>query len=189
MRQSVWPSIRLPNVLLSIAAVVSIAACGQGSAATVSPSPAAATNDARAQAYIALIHAYWSDIRAADTAPDGSDIDARVCLGEVSPTSPSDVKVVDPSLCRTYAMATLAANEKFLIDLNATATPTKFAADDGVFRTQIPQAITHLKALIIACSGASRSAVVDAMFAYASDMIPDVTDALDHVDPNVAHET
>jgi len=175
---------RLP---VAVGAVLLVAAaCGSSSLvaqkAATSPTPDAAT-----RAYVSLIRAYWNALHVADTTADGSDADAGPCLGESSPTSPSDLKVVLPQACRTYAVATLAAHEKFFAALDTVPTPPSFAADDTVFRRDIPKAITDMTTLIAACGGSSRQAIVDAMRAYAELMIPEVTDALDHVDPSVRH--
>ncbi|MEA2643993.1 MAG: hypothetical protein QOG08_1019, partial [Chloroflexota bacterium] len=86
---------------------VTLTACGQAqqqqrtSAHTSATSP---TPDPATKAYVAVIRTYWSDLHVADDARDGSDLDAKACLGEVSPTSPGDVKVVDPKICRAYAV-------------------------------------------------------------------------------------
>jgi hypothetical protein len=145
------------------------------------------TPDGVTQAYVGLIRVYWADLHVADDAADGSDIDAKACLGEVSPASPGDVRVVEPQICRSYAIASVAANENFMTQLDTLQAPVRFAADDQVFRTHIPKAISDLKTLIAACDGPNRQAVIDAMWAYAHEMIPDVTNALDDVDPSVTH--
>jgi len=168
------------TVLLLVTACVSTSISTHRSATSTTP-------DQITQAYVALIRAYWADLHVADDAPDGSDVDAKACLGEISPTSPSDLQVVEPEICRAYAAATLAADEKFLAKLEAVQAPGKFAADDRVFRTVIPIAISDLETLVAACSGPNRQAIVDAMRAYANVMIPDVTNALDDVDPSITH--
>ena len=162
------------------------------SGVATSPSPggspaASPTPDQITQAYVALIRAYWADLHVADTAPDGSDVDAKACLGEISPTSQSDVQVVEPKICRAYAVATLAASDRFLAKLVQIQAPATFAVDDRIFRTHVPKAISDIKALIAACATPNRQAVIDAMWAYAHEMIPAVTDALDNVDPSVTH--
>ncbi len=50
-----------------------------------------------------------------------------------------------------------------------------------------PDVIFEPQTLIAACDGPNRQAIIDTMWAYAGDMIPDVTNALDDVDPSVAH--
>jgi hypothetical protein len=174
--------------LLSAAAAVLVLATACGSSPASSPRSAASpTPDEATLAYVALIRAYWADLHVADVTSDGSDVDAKACLGEVSPTSPSDVHVLEPVICRPYALATLAANEKFLAKLDTVHAPAKFAADDRVFRMDVPKAISDLNTLIAACAGPNRQAIIDDMWAYARDMIPDMTNALDNVDPSVTH--
>ena len=138
-------------------------------------------------AYVALIRAYWADLHVADVATDGSDVDAKACLGEAAPTSSSEVTVVQPEVCRVYSVTTMAANEKFMTQLDTLKAPARFAANDQVFRMHIPKAISDLTRLVAACDGPNRQAVIDAMWAYADEMIPDVTNALDDVDPSVTH--
>jgi len=161
-------------------------ACGSSSTSN-QRSSASPTPDQITQAYVASIRAYWAGLHVADDAADGSDVDAKACLGEISPTSPSDLRVVEPEICRAYAVATLAAHEKFLAKLEAIQAPAKFSTDDRVFRTHVPMAISDLETLVAACSKPKRQAIVDAMWAYARVMIPDVTNALDDVDPSVTH--
>jgi hypothetical protein len=139
------------------------------------------------RAYVALIRAYWGDLHVADVTSEGSDVDAKACLGEMSPTSSSDVRVVEPQICRAFAVATLAANEKFVAKLDTVKAPAKFMADDLVFRRDVPRVISDLNTLVAACDGTNRQAIIDAMWAYAKDMIPDVTGALDDVDPVITH--
>ena len=168
------------------AALLVAMACGSSSV-SVERSAASATPDAATRAYIALVRAYWADLHAADVASVGSDVDAKACLGEMSPSSPRDVHVVEPQICRAYAVATLAANEKFLANLETLYAPPKFASDDRAFRANVTKANSDLKALIAACDGPNPQAIIDTMWAYAGDMMPDVTNALDDVDPSVAH--
>jgi polyhydroxybutyrate depolymerase len=137
--------------------------------------------------YVALVRRYWEAIRAADEAPDKSDIDAKACLGNTSATSPTDLSLVEPAVCRQFAVASLAVHQQFLSDLDKPPAPPRYAADDKVFRTQIPKAIADVKAMIAACDTGSKQAVHDATVAYANDMIPAVTGALDDVDPSVQH--
>jgi len=95
--------------------------------------------------------------------------------------------MVEPQICRAFAVATLGASEKFLANLDTVHAPAKFASDDRVFRTDVTKAISDLKTLVAACDGPNRQAIIDTMWAYARDMIPDVTNALDDVDPSVTH--
>ena len=71
--------------------------------------------------------------------------------------------------------------------LIATTPPSQFAADDQVFKTQLPQAIVDLKALISTTKGGNKEAVLQGATVYVGDLIPVVTDALDYVDPAVVH--
>jgi len=81
----------------------------------------------------------------------------------------------------------LAVHRKFLSDLDTTWLPPEFTADDQAFRSQLPKAIADVSAMISAASTGSKEAVLQATTAYVNDMIPTVTDALDHVDPSVVH--
>ena len=164
------------------------AGCGTASAAPVQRPAPSPSPDPAVQDYINLIRGYWADLHVADLAPDGSDADAKACLGLASATSKSDVTLVEPLACRTYAIATRAANQKFLTELGRTRAPAKFATDDQVFRVGIPQAVNDLTALIAACDAGNRPAIVADMWSYAQDMIPDITGALDDVDPSIAHQ-
>jgi hypothetical protein len=178
---------KLHRLAAAIGAVLLVtSACGSSSVSG-QRSAASPTSDEATQAYVALIRAYWGDLHIADVTMDGADVDAKACLGEMSPTSPSDVHVVQPQICLAYAMATLAANQKFLAGLDTVQAPAKFAADDRVFRTDIPKAISDLKTLVAACDGPNRQPIIDAMWTFAKDMIPEVTNALDDVDPSVTH--
>lgn len=179
--------LRVPSAILAVL-VLAAAACGTSTSVSVQRPRPSPTPDPAVVAYVDLIRGYWAQLHAADLAPDGSDADGAACLGEVSSTSHSDVKVVEPSVCRTYAVATRAANQRFLAELGQTQAPTKFATDDQVFRLGIPQAIDDLTALIAACDAANRPVIIANMWAYAHDMIPDVTDALDDVDASITHQ-
>lgn len=172
--------------VIAVLIAASLGACGGSPGAPASP-VSSPSPDSATQTYVAVIRAYWSDLHVADYAADGSDVDAKACLGEISPTSPSDVNVVEPQVCRAYAVATLVATKKFLATLDAIQAPAKFAADDRVFRSHIPVAINDLDTLVTACGGPDRQAIIDAMWTFAHEMIPDVTNALDDVDATVTH--
>jgi hypothetical protein len=167
--------------------VACLGGCGNsaGQGAHVSPSAAISspTPDAATQSYVALIRGYWAGILDADQIVNGSNLAAKVCLGGPA----NDLNLVDPAGCRQRAVAILAVQEKFLSDLGASAAPARFAADDGIFRTQIPNAIASVNALISACDTGSQKAVLDAGNAYVNVMRPAVTNALDDVDPAVVH--
>jgi hypothetical protein len=133
------------------------------------------------------VHSYWKAIQAADEAPDKSDVDARACLGNTSATSPTDISLVDPATCRQFAIASLAVHQQFLSYLDSTPAPPRYAADDKVFRKQIPKAVADVKAIISACDASNKQAIHDATAVYAGDMIPAVTHAMDDIDPTVVH--
>jgi hypothetical protein len=73
-------------------------------------------------------------------------------------------------------------------DLDTTLPPPKFVADDQAIRLQLPKAIVDVKAMISASASGDKQAVHTETTAYVADMIPIVTDALDHVDPSVTHD-
>jgi len=166
-------------------------ACGGGSShpsMAVSPSIARSpTPDATTVKYVALVEAYWSDIMSADGINGSVDLAARVCLGAASPNSAPDLQLVDPVVCGQRATAILAAQQKFLTSLDSTPAPARYAADDQVFRTQIPKAIADLRLLIRACASGNKQSVQDASNIYVADMMPAVTEALDEVDPTTPH--
>lgn len=168
--------------------LIMAAGCGTTSAVSVQRPAPSPTPDPAVRTYVNLIRGYWADLHVADLALDGSDADAKACLGLASATSKSDVTLVEPLVCHTYAIATRAANQKFLTELGQTAAPARFATDDQVFRVGIPQAISDLTELIAACDAGNRPAIVADMWSYAQDMIPDITGALDDVDPSIAHQ-
>jgi hypothetical protein len=103
------------------------------------------------------------------------------------PGTTTNLQLVDPALCQERAAAIRANAQAFLSDLDRTTAPAKFAADDQVFRTQIPKAIADLNALISATQTGDKNAVVQAATAYNNEMYPLVTDALNDVDPSVKH--
>src|SRR2546430_648996 len=163
-----------------------VAACG-----TVTPpqpvSVASPTPDAASEAYVALIHNFWIQEQAADVVADGSNLAARACLGVDPPGAPTKLALIVPLTCRERAIALLSVHEKFLRDLDGTPAPPKFAADDQIFRTQLPRTITDLKALISAAGSRSKDAVLQAATVYNDDMYPSVTGAMNDVDPAVRH--
>ena len=105
----------------------------------------------------------------------------------LAPGAPADLQVVDPPMCKERAIAILANHLKFFTDLDSTPPPAKFAADDRVFRAQLPKTINDLHGLISAADSGSKSAVLAAATSYNNDMYPSVTDALNDVDPSVRH--
>ena len=154
-----------------------------------SPTPVVAspTPDAATRAYVALIHNYWIQQQIADGVSNGSNLAARVCLGLLAPNTPNNVQLIDPSKCRERAVAILAALQKFLTDLGRRRPPSVFAADDQVFRSQLPKAIAHVKALISVTRTGTKDAVLNAAVSFVDDVIPLVTNGLDDVDPSVVH--
>jgi hypothetical protein len=162
-------------------------ACG-GSVATRTPSQspvvASPTPDAVTQSYVALVHSYWLQYKAAEVAGAGRPAQF-VCFGGPGSVYLQDI---DPSKCRERAVAILAVHQTFLSDLDSTPPPPKFAADDRTFRSQLPKAIADVKGMISAAETGSKDAVLQATQVYVDDMIPTVTDALDHVDPSVLHD-
>lgn len=165
-----------------LASVLLPLACGPSSpAAEVSPSPSAT------QRYVSLAHNYWIQYKAAE---GDVSLFAKAGWGNPSPSGPGDAGdpgVVDPPRCREIAAAILAAHESFFSNLESTPAPPKFAADDQVLRTQLPKAIADVKAMIAAAAAGNREAVIQFMTAYVNDMVPRVLDALNDVDPAVAH--
>jgi hypothetical protein len=170
-----------------------VAACGSGPATSApSPSPPAAvvaspTQGAATTAYVALVHDFWNEEQAADVVSNGSNLAAKVCLGMDPPGAPAKLGLVDPSACLARAVALLAVHQKFLSALATTPAPPRFAADDQVFRAQMPRTISDLNALIAASRGGRPNAVLQAATVYNNDMFPSVTDALNDVDPSVSH--
>jgi hypothetical protein len=174
----------LPAGLLILASLV-FTACGQQTssppAAKKSPTPDAAT-----QKYVALVHQYWIDYNVAQR-----DIPTfvKVCWGSktLSMSVPPDPNAVEPQTCVEIASALLATHQTFLTNLDSTPAPTRFSADDQVFRTEIPKAIIAAKAMVSSARAGKKQAVVDAMTNYIEAIYPQVTDALDDVDPYTAH--
>jgi hypothetical protein len=116
----------------------------QSSASTqgVSATP---TPDAVIRTYVALIHNYWIQYKAAEHDPIGNATGqfdpadaARACYGLHDPAT-QDVQYIDPPICRERSAAMVAVHEKFLSDLTSTPAPPKFAADDHAFRSQLPR--------------------------------------------------
>jgi hypothetical protein len=157
-------------------------ACSSLPTQAVATSP---TPDPVAQRYIALAHSYWIQYK---TAEGNVPRFIHVCWGQLTPGDPNDPKVVDPPLCQQIAAAILPPHKQFLSSLDATPAPPKFAGDDVVFRTQLPKAIADIAAMKVAAAEGDRALVIQRMTAYADDMIPRVTGALDDVDPSVVHD-
>jgi hypothetical protein len=165
-------------------------ACGSSSPQAVIASP---TPDSATLNYVALVHNYWIEYKAAEADPIGNVAGqfgaadaARACFGLLDPST-QDVRYVDPPTCRARSVAMVAVHGKFLSDLDMTPPPPMFASDDQAFRSQLPKAIADLTAMISAANTGSEDAVLQATTAYVNDMMPTVTDALDDVDPSVVH--
>ncbi len=169
--------------ILAALIVGSSSACGSSSAQAVVSSP---TSDSATRNYVALVRNFWTEIQAADEVSIGN-VSARACAGQSSFGAPTNMQLIDPPTCRDRAVALLAAQQKFLNALDSNPAPPKFAADDQVFRSQLPKTIADLKALITAADTGSKDAVLQATTRFLSDMIPTVAGAMDHVDPSVMH--
>ena len=181
------PNARGLNLLMSflIAGTLTVGCSGgtgesPAQAAVKSPTPDPAT-----QRYVALVHNYWMHYKDAE---GNVPRFLRVCWGEVSPNAPNDTRVVDPVVCGEIAAAILPPHEQFLSDLDATPAPARFAGEDQTFRAELPKAIADIKAMEAAAATGDRPGVIQHMTAYADDMIPRVTSALDGVDPSVVHD-
>lgn len=152
----------------------SSSACGGGSPQAVS-SP---TADAATRKYVGLVHNYWVSYKKAE-----GDIPSLVQqCGYFSP-----VNQVQPAVCRTRIAAILPVHEGFFSDLDKTPAPPQFADDDKAFRTQIPIAIAHLKAVIAAADAGNAQQVSVETEEYVEAMIP-LFPNLDHVDPSITHD-
>ena len=162
----------MAGVVGVLLAILSSACGGPSTQTATSPSADAATR------YVALVHNYWIQYKKAE-----GDIPSliRVC-GYYS--SLSDVQ---PPVCRTRIAAILPPHEKFSSALDATTAPPQFAADDQVFRTQLPIAIAHLKATMAAAEAVNAQQVSNEVEAYVEAMIP-LFPHLDHVDPSIPHD-
>jgi hypothetical protein len=161
-------------LFLILGAVVSGCSSASGGSQTqaVTASP---TGDLLTKKYVDLANSYWD---AHVTATAGA---ITVCLGTGSGT-----QGINPPLCRMHAVAMLAVQEKFLSDLDVTPPPARFAADDQVFRVQLPKTVVDLKAMISAADAGSRQGILDASNAFLDDMGL-VLAALTHINPAVEH--
>jgi hypothetical protein len=157
--------------------VVLLAGCG-GPGPSGQSAPSSPSADQTTQRYVALVHNYWVAYKKAE-----GDIPsfARVCGYFVQ------VSEVDPPACRPRIAAILPVHEKFLSDLDSTPVPPTFAADDQAFRTQLPVAITHLKATMAAAVAGNAQHLSDEFEAYVEAMMS-LFQNLDHVDPSMPHD-
>ena len=162
---------RLNLVMLFLILGAVVSSCStQTQAVTDSP-----TGDPLTKKYVDLANSYWD---AHVTATGGA---ITVCLGTGTGTHG-----INPPLCRLHATAMLAVQEKFLSDLDLTPPPAKFAADDVVFRTQLPKTVADLKAMISAADAGNQQGILDASNAFLDDMGL-VLGALTHINPSVEH--
>ena len=165
------------KILVAIGCLA-LAACSSA------PGTASPTPDTLTRAYVALVHSYWVDLQAADEITGGVNLAAQSCLG----AGGSGTELVDPPTCRARAVALVAVQQKFLNDLATVVVPQRFADQDHVLRTKLPTVINDLNGLMAACDTNIKQKVADAANVYVGDMIPDVTTALDTIDPSVVHD-
>lgn len=172
-RDRIWTAV-------AVGLLLACGASGQSGQRAGSTSP-----DQRTQHYVALVHGYWIAYKVAE-----GDVPtfARVCWGGgISASAEHDPTTVDPAACRGIADAIIPPHEAFVKALGSTPAPAKFSRDDGVFRAQLPMAISDLTAMASAGAVGNRISVIEYMTNYYNDMIPKVTSALDDVDPTVWH--
>src|ERR1700674_1493937 len=122
-----------------------------------SPTPVVAspTPDSVTRNYVALVHSYWLQYKAAESSGAGSRPAQFVCFGGPGSAYP---QFIDPAKCRERAVAILAVHQKFLSDLDSTPPPPRFAADDRAFRNQLPKAIADVEGMISAAGSGSQDA-------------------------------
>ncbi|HEX2681606.1 MAG TPA: hypothetical protein VHQ03_09970 [Candidatus Dormibacteraeota bacterium] len=157
--------------ILCSAIIGSSIACGSTGAHSVS-SPAADPSSR----YVGLVHNYWIQYKKAE-----GDIPSFADECGYYSTK------VQPSVCRPRIAAILPVHEKFLADLDVTPAPAQFAADDQAFRTQLPIAIAHLRATIVAADAGNAQSVSAEVEAYVETMVH-LFPNLDHVDPSITHD-
>jgi hypothetical protein len=137
-RQCRWPGWVVTAVL-----AFAIVACGGGGspaqAVVSSPTPDSVTRN-----YVNLVRNFWIETQTADEVSIGN-VAARSCEGKTAFDVPTNMQLVDPPTCRDRAVALLAAEQKFLSDLDRTPAPPKFGADDQAFRSQLPKTIADLR--------------------------------------------
>jgi len=135
--------------------------------ARVSPTPDVITSQ-----FVDLVHNYWINLIAADgNAP-------MVCLnGPIEPTE-----------CQARATAQLVVQKKFIHDLETRPVPPQFAAPDKVLIAELPKAVVDLEAMITAAQKGNQDALVQATSVYVSEMVPEITDALDAIDAGMVHQ-
>jgi hypothetical protein len=164
--------------LLMLFLILGALVCGCSVASGGSQTQAVAgspTVDPLTKKYVDLANTYWDEHVTAEGNAAG------VCLGTGAGT-----QGINPPLCRVRAIAMLAVQEKFLSDLDLTPAPAKFAADDRVFRTQLPKTVADLKAMISAADAGNQQGILDASNAFLDDMGL-VLGALTHINPSMEH--
>jgi hypothetical protein len=167
---------RLNLLMLFLILVAVVSGCSTASGGSPTQAAVASpTVDALTQKYVDLANRYWDE----HVTAEGNA--AAVCLGTGTGT-----QGINPPLCRVRAVAMLAVQEKFLRDLDLTPPPPKFAADDRVFRAQLPKSVVDLKAMISAADAGNPQGILDASNAFLDDMGL-VLGALTHINPSVEH--
>jgi hypothetical protein len=158
--------LKAPGIGLIVVSLL-VACAGRPGQPAAASSP---THDTGVQRYVALVHDFWSHYLASEQ--NAGD----VCL-----------RHVDLHVCAERGQAMIPVLQKFLTDLDTTPVPANFAADDANFRRQLPSAISHLKGAVEAALANNEATFTQDINAYVGDMVPVVTDSLDHVDPTVVH--
>lgn len=173
-----------PAVMISASAL--LGACGQSSAPpSLSSQPSASESiDPVTRAYVSLVQDWWNRHKAAAETPPNI---VEACSGRGGNASAHDPNLVDSAQCAARASAILPIDEQFLADLDRTPAPPQFSEQDGVFRIQLPKVIADVRSMLGAATAGNRPAVIQYFLAYGADILPKVTDALDQVDPSVAH--
>lgn len=151
-----------------------IVGCGKPtqSAASSNPSAAAASPapDAATQHYFDLVHRFWQKYSASEGGPGG----LRVCVGGAQAFQ----------LCGERAAALLVVLKNFLTELDTAPAPFRYAVDDRAFRSELPQAISDLTAMVGAANAKNKAALLDSSYAFAADINPAITTAWHDVDPS-----
>lgn len=171
--QMLWRRVRQLSIaaILCSATIGSSSGCGGTSTSAVS-SPTADS----ATRYVALVHSYWTQYKKAEG-------DIPSFADECGYYSSN----VQPAACRSRIVAILPVHENFLSALNATPAPPQFRADDQAFRAQLPTAIAHLKATIVAADARNAQMVSSEFEAYV-EVMSQIFSNLDHVDPSITHD-
>lgn len=147
-------------------------ACGTTSetASLSRPSPSTSASSS-AQQYVSIIRSYWTNYEAAR-----ARFDTFCYYGPINPRE-----------CGIRAQAILAVDQQFLSQLLAATPPPQFAADNQALLHQLPKVIDAVKGMITAAASGSHDATFNATLTYINSMVPVVVEALDDIDPGVAH--